>query len=272
MKHRGYIVRSLLLSVFSLLLALSPALAGSPDREREQRLADQTVDAILDGEPVFLTTPDNTRFLAIEMPAAGEPEQGAAIILHGRGTHPDWSQVAAPLRTALPEHGWSTLSLQMPVLAKNAKYYDYLPVFPAAVPRIEAGIRHLRDQGVERIVLIAHSCSVYMSMTWIEAMGDSGIDAYIGIGMGATDYGQPMSKPFPLRDIRVPLLVLYGGRDYPAVHRQAEHISTLLPELHPLSAVQMVTGANHYFNDADDDLVSAVVAWLDTLDAAAAPQ
>ena len=35
-------------------------------------------------------------------------------------------------------------------------------------------------------------------------------------------------------------------------------------------AVQMVTGANHYFNDADDDLVSAVVAWLDTLDAAAA--
>jgi dienelactone hydrolase len=81
-----------------------------------------------------------------------------------------------------------------------------------------------------------------------------------------------MSKPFPLRDIRVPLLALYGGRDYPAVHRQAEHISTLLPELHPLSAVQMVTGANHYFNDADDDLVSAVVAWLDTLDAAAAPQ
>jgi hypothetical protein len=43
----------------------------------------------------------------------------------------------------------------MPVLVKDAKYYDYLPVFPAAVPRIEAGIRHLREQGVERIVLIA---------------------------------------------------------------------------------------------------------------------
>ena len=185
MKHRGHIVRSLLLPVLSLLPALPLAVAGGPDIEREQRLADQTVDAILDGEPVFLTTSGNTRFLAIEMPAVDEPPRGAAIILHGRGTHPDWSQVAAPLRTALPEHGWSTLSLQMPVLAKDAKYYDYLPLFPAAVPRIEAGIRHLREQGAQRIVLIAHSCSVHMSMSWIETMGDSGIDAYIGIGMGA---------------------------------------------------------------------------------------
>ena len=265
MQHRVFIVRSLLLPVLSLLLTLPPAMAGGPDLEREQRLADQTVDAILDGEPVYLTTADNTRFLAIEMQSMDGPPRRAAIILHGRGMHPDWSQVTAPLRTGLPAHGWSTLSLQMPVLAKDAKYYDYLPVFPVAVPRIEAGIRYLRDQGVERIVLIAHSCSVHMSMAWVEARGDSGIDAYIGIGMGATDYQQPMPGPFPLENIRVPLLAIYGSNDYPAVHRQAAVITKKLPGLHPASAVQEIPGADHYFNDADDALLSAVAAWLATL-------
>lgn len=265
MGYPQLIARRLLLPALAPLLALPPAMADGPDLAREQRLAEQTVDAILDGEPVYLTTSDNTRFLAIEMGAYAEPQHGAAIILHGRGMHPDWTQVAAPLRTALPSHGWSTLSLQMPVLAKDARYYDYLPVFPAAVPRIEAGIRHLREQGVQRIVLVAHSCSVHMGMAWIEAVGDSGIDAFIGIGMGATDYQQPMPEPFPLERIKVPLLALYGSNDYPAVHRQAALVTDRLPDLHPASAVQEIPGADHYFNDADDELVTAVTAWLHTL-------
>jgi len=265
MQYLQMIAHRMLLATSALLLALPPAMAGGPDLAREQRLAEQTVDAILDGEPVYLTTSDNTRFLAIEMQADAGPHHGAAIILHGRGMHPDWTQVAAPLRTGLPSHGWSTLSLQMPVLAKDARYYDYLPVFPAAVPRIEAGIRYLREQGAKRIVLIAHSCSVHMSMAWVEARGDSGIDAYIGIGMGATDYQQPMPGPFPLENIRVPLLAIYGSNDYPAVHRQAAVITKKLPGLHPASAVQEIPGADHYFNDADDALLSAVAAWLATL-------
>jgi pimeloyl-ACP methyl ester carboxylesterase len=104
-----------------------------------------------------------------------------------------------------------------------------------------------------------------MSMAWIDAMGDSGIDAYIGIGMGATDYRQPMPRPFPLERIKVPLLALYGSNDYPAVHRQAALITDSLPDLHPASAVQEIPGADHYFNDADDELVTAVAAWLETL-------
>ena len=31
-----------------------------------------------------------------------------------------------------------------------------------------------------------------MSMAWLNARGNTGIAAYIGIGMGATDYRQPM--------------------------------------------------------------------------------
>jgi hypothetical protein len=130
---------------------------------REQRLAEQIVDAIVAGEPVYLEA-DGHRFLTIHTEAESRPARGAAITLHGCGTHPDREQVAHPLRTGLPAEGWAMLSMQMPVLAKDATYSDYLAVMPEAIPRIDAGIRYLRDQGHARVILIAHSCGVHMSM------------------------------------------------------------------------------------------------------------
>ena len=251
-------VATIILLAASTLLQPGSSLAS--DLEREQRLAEQSVDAIFDGEPVMLQA-EGHDFLGIFMEAVGMPERGAAIILHGRGTHPDWGQVAGPLRTALPAHGWTTLSLQMPVLEKEATYYDYLPVFPEAIPRIDAGIRYLREHGAARVAIIAHSCSVHMSMAWLEQRGDTAIDAYIGIGMGATDYRQPMPKPFPLDRIRVPLLNIYGSNDYPAVQRLAKQ----LQDIHPASSQVRRPGADHYFEGYHEELVAAISAWLNSL-------
>ena len=234
------------------------------DLEREQRLADEIVEAILDGEAVTLTAGDH-EFLGIYTPAESEPEHGAAIILHGRGMHPDWAQVANPLRVELPVRGWSTLSLQMPVLEKDASFYDYEDIFPEAIPRISAAIRYLQAQGSKHLTLIAHSCGVHMSMAWVEQHGTSGIDAYIGIGMGATDYQQPMRKPFPFEQVRVPLLNIVGSEDYPAVQRQAKVFESLLDELPPGSAQIRIEDAGHYFDGQNEALVEAVVEWLGTL-------
>ena len=248
--------------LFTLLLL--PAAVPASDLAREQRLAEQTVDAILDGEPLTLTAGE-IEFLGIEMTAESDPPRGAAIILHGRGIHPDWAQVAAPLRTGLPAHGWTTLSLQMPVLARDAKYYDYVPVFPEAIPRIEAGIDHLRAEGYERIVLIAHSCGVHMSMAWLDVIEDPRIAAYIGIGMGATDYKQPMRQPFPFDKLRVSFLSITGSEDYPGVQRMADAIAVRMDGFHPLSAQREISGAEHYYDNHETELVEAVAEWLETL-------
>jgi hypothetical protein len=231
------------------------------DLEREQRLADQIVDAILDGDPVTLAA-DGHEFLGIYTQAETDVPLGGAIILHGRGTHPDWSQVAGPLRTALPAHGWTTLSLQMPVLGKDASYYDYVPIFPEAIPRIEAGIRYLHGQDIKRIVLIAHSCGVHMSMAWLEQQGDAQLAAYIGIGMGATDYQQPMRKPLPIGRLQVPFLNIYGSNDYPAVQRQAEAFELILDGRDDYSTQIQVPGADHYFSDFENELVEVIANWL----------
>lgn len=125
--------------VFAGLYPAAQALAGTPDYARERRIANEIVEAILDGEPVVLQA-ENREFLGIHTRSVRLPARGAVIILHGRGMHPDWGEVVQPLRVGLSESGWDTLSLQLPVLANGAKYYDYVEIFDRAHPRIEAAI------------------------------------------------------------------------------------------------------------------------------------
>ena len=248
-----------------LLCVLYAFPIAASDLDREQRIHDQIFDAIFDGEPLMLEA-NGHKFLAIHMQSETDNKKGAAIILHGRGLHPTEETVAQPLRTALPASGWDTLSLQMPVLAKEAKYFDYVPVFPESYPRIEAGIAYLQAQGIENIVLSAHSCGSHMAMSWIDERGDKFIDAYIGISMGATDYKQPMVTTFPLEKMSVPILDIYGSEDYPAVKRMAPERKTMLEAAgHPKSAQRLIEGAEHYYNGHKDALVGAISDWLNRL-------
>ena len=246
--------------------AFAAHLAAAQDLERERRLEAEIVDMILDGEPVHLDAGGHS-FLAIHTEAENGGPRNAVIVLHGRGFHPDWPEVAGPLRTELPAHGWETLSLQMPVLAKSARYYDYVPIFPAAFPRIRAGIEFLRTRGAGRIVVAAHSCSVHMAMAYVRRYGDADFDGFVGIGVGATDYRQSMREPLPLATMSVPVLDLFGDEDYPAVLREAPaRLAAIRAAGNPRSAQRVVPGADHFFRDRDEALVDTVAQWLATLD------
>lgn len=249
-------------TVFLILgLLVNSALAS--DLEREARLKNQIIDAILDGEPQMLEA-DGHEFLSIYTEA--DEAVGAVLILHGRGYHPDWADAINPLRVGLTEHGWNTLSIQLPVLEKAAKYYDYVPIFNEATPRIDAAIDFLREQGNQKIVIIAHSCGAHMAMQYVRNRGEDNFDAYIGIGMGATDYKQPMREPFPLDQMKKPILDIYGGDDYPAVQRLAAiRAQQMGGEGNALNQQIVVPGANHYFTDKGAELVEVVAEWLEKL-------
>ena len=242
------------------------------DLDREKRMADEIVDAILDGEAVFLNANDH-EFLSIytEADESGEAARGTAIILHGRGFHPDWQDAINPLRVGLAESGWNTLSVQMPVLEKQAKYYDYLPLFAEAIPRIEAAIAYSREQLKEnktsnKVVLIAHSCGAHMAMAWADTESFESIDAYVGIGMGATDYKQPMKHPFPLDKIKVPVLDVYAENDYPAVLKMAaQRLRLIKMAANKKSSQVIVKGAEHYYVDKGEELTQVINQWLKSL-------
>jgi len=248
--------------LFGLALIFFQSVLAS-DLAREQRMADEIVDAILDGDPEMLVA-NGKEFLSIYTEA--EEPKGAVIIMHGRGFHPDWVDAVQPLRIGLVESGWSTLSLQMPVLEKSAKYYDYVPIFPEAVPRIHAGVTFLKKAGFKKIIFIAHSCGAHMAMEYVRQKGDGAFDAYVGIGMGATDYKQPMQQPFPLDKMTKPILDVYGEDDYPAVHRLAPVRLLQLHDAGNKKSKQIkIPKANHYFTDQGEALTQTVAEWLETL-------
>ena len=265
-------IKSCVIAVVLSAISLAPVHAS--DLEREKRMANQIVDAILDGDAVFLKATgasSDHEFLSIYTEAADEPVRGTVIILHGRGFHPDWQDAINPLRVGLTESGWNTLSVQMPVLEKQAKYYDYVPLFPQAIPRIEAAIAYARaeltDNDIDgKVVLVAHSCGAHMAMAWADVDSFESIDAFVGVGMGATDYKQPMKHAFPLDKIKVPVFDVYAQNDYPAVIKMAPDRLALIKKAgNEKSAQSVVDDSDHYYTDRGDVLTEVISDWLQTL-------
>ena len=250
--------------VFTLLVNLAGT-ALAADVERERRLVAELEANLFDGNLQQLSA-ENVTFAAVELSPDSKPVRGSILLLHGRGLHADWPDNIGPLRIELAQNGWHTLSLQMPVLENSAKYFDYLAILPEAFPRIEAGIKHLLTGGHRPIVLLAHSCGTHMAMAWLEATVVRPIDAFIGIGMGATDYRQPMQRPFPFATLKIPVLDIYGSEDYPAVHRLAPvRLEAIQVDGNVSSTQLIVDGADHNFTDYSDAMAESIARWLDSL-------
>lgn len=246
-----------------LFLLFSGSLIAS-DELREARLVEEIEANLFDGEVISLDSGD-AKFAAVEMIPEDSPI-GGVILMHGRGFHADWPENIGPLRVGLSEAGWQTLSLQLPVLEKTAKYFDYLPVLPEAGPRLDAAIAYLSEQGISPIILLAHSCGAHMAMLWLESSKGKGIDGFVGIGMGATDYKQPMQHPFPFASLDIPVLDIYGENDFPAVHRLAPQRLALMTQGGNAKSEQiMLPGADHYFVDHPDEMTAAISNWLRTV-------
>jgi len=261
MRHNKILLYPILLLFLSGILL--PALAS--DIAKEKRMKEQVADYVMDGEVVLLKDGSH-EFLSIYMEADEQPARGAVIIIHGRGYHPNWPELVYPLRTGLPEHGWNTLSIQMPVLSNDSSFYDYMKILPQGHPRIESALRFLKLKDTRNIIILAHSCGVHMAFDWLHKNPEKGINAFIGVGMGSTDYGQPMLKPFPLDDIKIPVLDIRGENDYPAVHRNAgRRMEKIKQAGNPKSQQRVVAKSDHYFTDRGDALLKEVANWLDTL-------
>ena len=252
------------------VLLIASQLCYSADLAREIRMKEQVADYIMQGDAVMLhDAAAEHEFLSIYTEAETDTPKGAVIIMHGRGYHPNWPELVYPLRTGLPQHGWHTLSIQMPVLDTAASFYDYMEIVEEAHPRIEAAIEFLQKQGIESVILLAHSCSVHMAVDWLHQHPDGGASGFIGIGMGSTDKGQPMHQPFPLQTIKIPTLDIRGEYDYPAVKRNAPRRWENIQQAgNPLSEQRVVKDARHYFTDHSDTLLREVASWLDKVHAA----
>ena len=244
-----------------LLLLFMPNTWAS-DFAKEQRWADQIVDALIDGEAEWLEA-DGRKFLSIYTEAESDTPQYGAIVLHGIGVHPNWDQVIYPLRTGLVEYGIPTLSLQLPILPNDAEEAAYAPLIPQAGPRIAAGIRFLKQRGAQRIVLIGHSLGSTMAARYL-AENTHQVAGFVAIGMQVRRRHPSTDADAMLKKISIPVLDLYGADDLQAV------LDTAATKADAASANQRYTqvrmpGANHFFDGRNEQLLKTVAEWVEAL-------
>lgn len=247
----------LLLLVFFTI----PMVTYGSDLEKEKRWSEQIVDSLLIGDAVTLDA-GGTQILGIYTEAENASTERAAIIAHGIGVHPDWPDVVQPLRSELPGHGWSTLSIQMPILANDAKTDDYAPLFDEVAPRLDAAVKFLQDKGAKTIVLIGHSMGASMDAYYLSA-GNRPIAGFVAIGTNVNESNEKMNSLLALEKIKLPVLDLYGSRDLDGVLDSVEARAKAARKAGNSDYRQeRIEGADHFFTGSDDILVRTVYGWL----------
>ncbi len=240
------------LLILILSLIASAVSFAQADYAREKRWADEITPGLVVGDAVYLAQKSGHKFLAIYTEVA-QP-RAAVITVHGIGVHPDWALIGA-LRSGLADQGYATLSVQMPVLAADAKGEEYPALFPDAADRLRTAVAFLKAKGHRKIALAAHSMGSRMSNFFLTGAPDNGIDAWISIGISSGEFAKPGK-------LRLPVLDLYGERDFPQVLQKADARAAVLKTLKGSAQIE-VAGADHYFAGQEGDLVRQVRQFLD---------
>lgn len=234
------------------LAAFAGSASGGADYAREERWAQEIVPAVVVGEPVYLVTPSRPRVLALYIEAAkpGDAATRGVIVVHGIGVHPDWGLIGG-LRTGLADAGFTTLSVQMPVLAADAPRDAYAALFPEAGERIAAAIAFLRDRGVGHIAIVAHSMGAAMADAYLATRATVKVDAFVPIGM-QIDFAAPP---------RMPVLDVAAENDLPQVRDGLPRRAPKLPR-DTCSKQIVIAGTDHYMENRQNELVAAIASFL----------
>ena len=235
-------------------LCSTAALAQTPDYAREKRWADEITPAILVGNAIYLTLKSGRKFLAIH--ATNAKARAGVIVVHGMGVHPDWNLINA-LRSQLAEQGYATLSVQMPVLAADAKGEQYPALFPEAAERLRAAVNFLRDQGHRKVAIVSHSMGARMVNHYLSNSGANDIDAWVAVGISTGEFQQAQT-------FKAPVLDIFGEKDFPVVLAHAAKRADAIKRIRGSGQVS-IAGADHYFNGAENELTRHVKRFLDNV-------
>lgn len=236
-------------SWISVLSTFVPA-AQAQDYEREARWRTEVEPTILVGDPVDLTVGDRKVFALF---TEGKDKNVAVVLVHGIGVHPDFGFIGKA-RTLIAERGYSTLSVQMPVLAKEiTDPYQYVPLFPEAHRRLDAAAAWLKQRGYSKLVLAGHSMGAWMTNTYLENVEKSPFLAWVCISItgriGSTG------------NFSGPILDLTAENDFNTVLRAA-WLRRIKLWGHAGSETVVIPKTNHFFENGELPASEAIVKFV----------
>src|SRR5512135_1048688 len=251
----GFNTAGLVAALVATLAAAAPLHGIVPDMAREDRWAEQVAPDVVVGDVVWLSTKLRAKVLAIYTKPSGTAK-AAVIVVHGLGVNPDWDLINV-VRTSLADHGFATLSVQMPVLAAEAPPADYVALYPEAGARLSAALAWLHGRGYAKVAVVSHSLGAAMTDAWLahgaaeagagaqaSAREGAGIDAWVPVGMAVAFSVRP----------RIPVLDVVAGADLPAVLASNPARVSQLPA-DGCSRAVTVPGVDHFYHGAEAKLV-----------------
>ena len=214
---------------------------------REKRWAEEIVPALLVGEAVWLEAPRTEKFLGIHTEVRNA--KGAIILAHGLGVHPDHGLIGA-LRTRLADAGYTTLSIQMPILAAEAPAARYPVLFWEADARFAAAMSFLWRKDHRRVVVVSHGLGSRMANHYIAAHPRVPLAGWVSLSISNGEFTGLKRANFPVFDV-------YAEKDFEVVLQGAQKRAAVLKRTRG-SSQAMVFGTDHSFARKEKELVSLI--------------
>ncbi len=233
------------LIIFLSLLCSQLVFAGA-DYAREKKWADEIVPDVVVGDVVYLEAKGH-KFLTLFTEVANA--KAGLVIVHGIGVHPEHGLIGV-LRGNLADQGYTTFSIQMPILAVEAQAKAYPPLYPEATERIKSAVQYLQGKGHKKIAVVSHSLGSVMSHAYFKTNAETPVAAWVSIGMEGDSYA----------GINVPIFDLYG--DHPIVLKNAQKRADSLRGNAAFKQTR-APAADHFFTGQANALVKYVKEYLD---------
>lgn len=247
--------------IFTLCIAhLFGAVCWAGDEKREADFADSIGKTLTIGKTVWLES-GGKKFLGLYTEIEKVSGNGAVIILHDMGGHPDQQQLVYGLRVFLPEHNWTTLSLQMPLREAGVEKEEYYALFPEAAARIQAGINYLKRNGEENIVVVGYGLGSLMAIYALSKQAKD-INALVTINLPvpATENKMAQTLDF-IKKTQIPMLDIYGALDVADVTETARERRLAAKENADYRQFKINDEGHAYLHD-EGLLVKRIYSWL----------
>jgi pimeloyl-ACP methyl ester carboxylesterase len=230
------------------------------DQKREADFAESISKTLALGKAVWLEA-EGKKFLGLYTETEKVTSKGIVIILHDLDGHPDQRQLIYGLRAFLPEHNWTTLSLQMPLREAGAEQEDYYALFPEAAARIQAGISYAKSNGAVNIVVVGYGLGGLMAAYALSEQA-ADVKALVTISLSAPATPNPAAQTLEfLKKIKLPMLDIYGALDMADVTESARDRRLAAKENAAYRQIKIDDEGHAYLHD-EGLLVKRIYSWL----------
>jgi hypothetical protein len=248
-----------------------PALKIPPDTAREQAIVD-AISGRVPADEVMLLEVEKAKVLALYREQTGWVARGAVLLLHPMDDTADEPGLIHALRTELPEAGWATLSLQLPVLPAGSPREAYGGTQELAQKRIAAALARLAEKKPEAIAIVGQELGAALALS--AGANAKEVKGVVALSLSSAEGLNPPAVTVPaMETLKLPVLDI-SGEFADAAQRNLvdQRANAARAAQHVGYSQTTVPGVDDMLGGATDIVVARVRAWLTrhaTVDAAA---